>query len=194
MAIQVLVGGYFFATIYNDDIASRNLTTIIGYGFSKTKIAISKLLTMTIVCLIIFAIVPIIMTILFNVFGASPAAGSLPIVYSIATKTLLSVVGYAAISSILAFGLARPVMAMVCYVLFAISLLDNLLIMVFTNGAIEPITGRLADLMMNRITSNIAEGLISSKGLVLPIVEYIVYLGIVIVASVLVFNKKEMEF
>jgi len=187
--LPALAGGFLFAAIYTDDLNSKNLITLVGYGLSKTKIVITKIILAALLNLVFFAILPLFHYALYSLFGCPVATGQVAQLYAIASKYLLMTLAYSVISSIVAYGLQRSTFAIVTYILFAFGVVGTLI-----NVLINLLNLNIRDYLLSGLTDKIMIGLIGGDPLVLPIIGYAAYVVVAAVLSTVAFSKKEMEF
>ena len=184
-----LAGGFLFAAVYTDDLNAKNLITLVGFGMSKTKIVIAKLILMVIGGVIVFGVVPLLHCGLFVVCGWMPASTDIAVVYALSCKNLLISVAFAALSGIVVYGLQRATFAIVTYLLLAFNVVSSLL-----SAGLKMFGDFLSEYLMPGISNRILFGMISGDFPFQPLIEYAVYVIIAVVISVLAFRKKEMEF
>ncbi|MDR0591260.1 MAG: hypothetical protein LBG75_01725 [Candidatus Nomurabacteria bacterium] len=192
--LPAVVGGYLFATLLGDDLSSKNLTTLIGFGMNKAKIVVSKLLLVAGLSAVILGITPLFMAGIYAVIGHSPSTASLEGAYTESFSMWLTLIACTAIASIATYGLQRVTFAMVLYLLLALRVIDQLLSMVFSWNLIRDLAPNLSDYLVTSITSRIQLGATLDGTMLAAIIEYGVVLVVATVLSVIVFNKKESEF
>jgi len=189
MFLPVLVGGFFFAAVYTDDLNSKNLTSLVGFGMSKAVIVIVKLLVMVLFCAVVFAFIPLLHCIAYNLLGWAPDTSTWIMVYLISLKFFLMSIGFSTLSGILVYGLQRPTLSIILYVILAFGIVGGLL-----TTALNSFAPSLAGYLMAGITDRIMSGALSGGSLLVPFVAYIIYVAIAAALSILAFYKKEMEF
>ncbi|MDR1565131.1 MAG: ABC transporter permease [Oscillospiraceae bacterium] len=194
MFLPVVLGGYLFGSLYNDDLTSKNLTTLVGYGLSKLKIVLSKLVLITLFSAVVFGLIPLVMTAVFAILGAAPTAAALGTVYIKAFVALLTTVAFSALTGIVVYGLQRKTFAMVLYVLLSFGIISQLISMLLNSDIIRGIAPNLDKHLMTGITDRIEQGLTSGQPVILIFIEYIIYVAVALTLSVLAFHKKELEF
>jgi len=187
--MPALAGGFLFAAIYLDDLNSKNLAMLVGYGLSKTTIVIAKFLLMFTLSALAFALLPLFHGAVYAVMGWAPTAGNWVALYAISLKYFLMTVAFALVSGILVYGLQRSTFSAVLYLLLAFNIVSGLSSMVLRTFA-----PGLSNYLMPAISDRVMTAVIQSSSVVLPLVEYTVYIAIAGVLSALVFQKKEMEF
>ncbi|MDR0501616.1 MAG: hypothetical protein LBG97_10345 [Coriobacteriales bacterium] len=189
-----VVGGYLFAAFYTDDLNAKNLTTLIGFGLGKTKIIIAKLIMVIIFGVLIFALIPVFMWAAFSVFNGAVPLEAFSTLYAWALKALLEAIAFSAVSAIIVYGLQRATFGMVTYLLLSLGVIGQLLAALFSWDLINSIAPNLSEHLMSGITIRIILGMLVGEPLILPIVEYLIYVAIAVALSVLAFKKKELEF
>jgi hypothetical protein len=194
MFLPPLVGGYLFAAIYTDDLASRNLITLVGFGIGKTKIVLAKLLLSVILCVLIFALVVLYLFGVFALLGWVASFSTMMRFVVVAVKYLLMSVAYCSLGAVVVYGFQRTTFAMVTYILLAFSIVSGFITVLANNLMGEQVALLFSDRLMPGLTDRIMAGMLGSIGLFGPLMEYGLYLLITVLITVIVFNKKEMEF
>jgi len=187
--LPVVVGGFFFAALYTDDLSAKNLISLVGFGINKTKIVIAKFILVALLNGIVFVIAPVFHGALYALFGQGVSGEALSLLYADVLKLFLMTAAFSALAGILVYGLQRPTIALVAYVLLAFNVVSGLIATLL--NMVDPL---LKSHLIPGITDNILMGLISGNSFVYPAAEYFVYVALVLVASAFVFTKKEMEF
>ncbi|GHU09858.1 hypothetical protein FACS189431_8520 [Alphaproteobacteria bacterium] len=192
--LPAVIGGYLFAALFNDDLNSKNLTTLIGFGMSKAKIVLSKLVLTLLFGAVIFGIAPLFMDAVYAIFGHPASAQAMSAAYTEALVKLLAMFAYTAISAIVVYGLQRPTFAIVVYLLLSLGVVSQLLGLILSWDMIASLLPGLSEHLITGITTKIQLGLLVDSPIVMPIVEYGIYIMAATVLSVVAFNKKELEF
>ena len=184
-----IAGGFLFSAIYTDDLNSKNLISLVGFGVNKTKIVAAKLILTIIFGTVIFGLAPVFHCAVYAVLGTAATSGMMITIYAVSLKYLLMTVAFAALSGTAVYGLQRTTFAVVLYILLAFNVIGSMIGVALTTFAPDAVI-----YLMSGITDRIFAGMINGGSVTLPVIEYIVYVIIAAVASVLVFYKKEMEF
>jgi ABC-type transport system involved in multi-copper enzyme maturation permease subunit len=192
--LPVIVGGFLFAAFYTDDLSSKNLATLVGYGLSKHKIVLSKFLLMTVFSAIVFGLVPIFMYVLYALIGAAPTSAALTAVYITALSAMLTTVAFAALSGIVVYGVQRGTFAMVLYVVLTLGIVSQLAGLLLGAAIVQGIFPGIEKHIMSGITLRLEHGLSSGQPVVWIFGEYVIYVAAALALSVLAFRKKELEF
>jgi hypothetical protein len=187
--LPALAGGFLFSAIYTDDLNSKNLITLVGFGINKIKIIIVKVILTALFGAIIFGIVPLFHCMVYAVLGCTVTASVLTMLYALSVKYFLTTLAFAALSGIGVYGLQQTTFAVVLYVLLALNIIGS-----FIAIALGTFAPSLTSYLMSGITDKILFGITSGSTLILPIIQYSVYVILAIALSVLAFCKKEMEF
>ncbi|MDR2610490.1 MAG: hypothetical protein LBC58_03440 [Clostridiales Family XIII bacterium] len=189
-----LVGGFLFATIYTDDLNSKNLITLVGFGLEKTKIVMSKFILTATTSACIYAFVPLWSYGVLALFGHPATMSSLGIAYAYALKNMLATLIYVAIASVLVYGLQRPTFALVTYILLALNFISAMVLLLMKLRVFEEIASKVNDYLVDGVTTNIFLGLTEGGSLALPLLQFVGYIAVFGLLSILAFKKKEMEF
>ncbi|MCL1799208.1 MAG: hypothetical protein FWG23_05685 [Eggerthellaceae bacterium] len=187
--LPVLVGGFLFAAVYTDDLNARNLAVLVGFGISKTKVVLAKLVCAAVLNAAAFALVPLFHVAVYALFGSAATTDALGSVYAVAFKFYLTTVAFSALSGIVVYGLQRTTFAVVAFVLLAFNVVSGLAASLF--GLIDP---ALRDHLIPGITDRIVSGVVFGSPVAGALVEYIAYVAFAVAVSAVVFHRKEMEF
>lgn len=186
------VGGFLFSAIYTDDLNSKNLIALVGFGMGKAKIVLSKIVIIVLFGSIIFSILPLIHCAIYALFGWMTDGHTLFMIYTVSLKYLLMTIAFSTISGILVYGFQKTTFAIVLYVLLSVGTI-NILLEVIADF-LEHAAPNLVNHLMNGITDRIIAGMIERSPNTSAIIEYVVYILIALIVSIVAFNKKEMEF
>ena len=184
-----LAGGFLFSAIYTDDLNSKNLITLVGYGLSKWKIIVAKFILAVFSSVIFFALLSAIHCGMYAVLGFPPTTRDVGWVCVFALKYLLMTVAFMALSSIVVYGFQRTTFALVAYILLGFSIVYTLVTAI---GNVLKL--HLGDYLVSGLTDKITLGLISGDFTIAPVLGYAAYLIIAVVLATVALNKKEMEF
>jgi len=187
--LPALVGGFLFTAIYTDDLGSKNLIALVGSGTQKATIVIAKFLLMLAFCTVFFAVVPLYHVALYALFGQQATTSILVTLYAAALKYLLVTLAFAALSGIVVYGLQRVTFALVTYLLLAFGVVNGLFSM-----ALKAFAPSLAEHLVTGVSDRIMLALVGGGPVLLPILELCAYIVAALVASLVVFSRKEMEF
>ena len=187
--LPALAGGFLFAALYTDDLNSKNLITLVGFGMSKAKIVTTKLVLMAVLSALVFALVPLFHCAAYSLLGWPATASDWLVVYAVSLKAFLTTLAFAAVAGIAVYGLQRTTFAMVLYILLSFGVISSLLMV-----ALKSFAPSLADYLMSGISSRITAAVIGGGALTVPAVEYVIYVLLAAGLSIVVFYKKEMEF
>ena len=187
--LPALAGGFLFSAIYTDDLNSKNLTTLIGFGMSKAKIVVSKLILMVLFGIIVFGLAPLFHCAVYSVMGCPVSPSMLSIIYTVSLKYLLMTLAFTTLSGIVVYGTQRTTFSFVMFILLAFGVISGLIM-----TALNTFSPALASFLITGITDKIINAIIGSGSLAVPVIEYIIYVVIAAALSALAFNKKEMEF
>jgi len=187
--LPALLGGYFFTSLYSDDLTAKNLITLVGYGTSRAKIVLTKLALMTVFTVVSFAIFTAIHFGIYTVLGFAATGPVIGYVLAIAFQNILLTVGFALVASIVVYGTQRPTFAAVAYFMLAFNVVKMIFTAISTLANVDIVSHTLSG-----SAGNIMLQLISGSYAAAPWLEFAGLLTLAIVASVFVFKKKELEF
>jgi ABC-type transport system involved in multi-copper enzyme maturation permease subunit len=192
--LPVLLGGYLFASIYTDDLSAKTLSTLVGFGMSRTKIVLTKTVLAALCALALYALVPLLAAATYAVFGWPPDGQALGLLCIHVLRPFLVTLIFCAIAGIAAWGLQRSTFAMVLYLFCAAGLIGGLLSTILNLDFVTTVLPNASQHLPSGTALRLVVGLLKGSFLPGPLVEYLGYLVAVLVLSVVVFSKKEMEY
>jgi len=188
--MPALLGGYFFTGIFSDDLTSKNLITLVGYGTSRVKIVVTKLLLMVAFSTGAFALLTAVHFGIYALLGHAATGPVVGFVFAVALQNLLLTIGFAVVAAIVVYGTQKPTFAAVTYFMLAFNVV-TMIIRAVTGMLDIDLSGRL----LSGTAANIMLGLVTPGGSgAAPWVEYLAYLALAIGAAIFVFKRREMEF
>jgi len=191
--LPVIAGGFFFSAIYTDDLNSKNLIALVGFGINKTKIVIAKFILMALSGIVICGFLPLFHYMAYAVNGCLGGINSIPALYMIAFRYFLHMLAYAAIAGIAVYGLQKKTFSMILYILLAAGLIGGVIEFMFFIIAKENASNYTSHFISN-VINRIFTGIDGNGPPVMPVVEYIAYIIIAAAVSTAAFHQKEMEF
>ncbi|MDR1422181.1 MAG: hypothetical protein LBI64_04875 [Coriobacteriales bacterium] len=192
--MPVLVGGYLFAVLYCDDLRSKNLATLIGYGMQKTTIVLAKLVLSVLLNGLIFTLISLFMFALYSLIGYIPSAPAVNEVFLHALKAALLVIVYAAITGVVVYGMQRSTFAVVFYILLSLGVIGQLMMAVFGWDVISSFAPNLSNHLVSNIVVNLTIGATDGAVSWPSLIEYGAYIAGACALSVVAFRRKELEF
>ena len=184
-----LAGAFLFSAIYTDDLNSKNLITLVGYGLNKWKIVVAKFILGVVFSMVFFAVLTGIHCGMYAVLGFAPTATMVGWVFAFALKYALMTVVFMSLSSIVAYGFQRTTFALVTYILFGFGIVTSLI--KIANSVLKL---KLTDYLASTLTDNITLGILTDDAHAAPILGCAAYLIVAVVLAAVAFNRKEMEF
>jgi len=187
--LPALAGGYLFAAIFTDDLNSKNLITLVGYGLSKTTIVLTKFLLGVLCAGVFYALLAGIHCGMYTLLGATPTSVQSGWVFAVALKYFLMTVAFFALSSIVVYAIQRTTFALVTYLLFGFNVITTLI------TAVSKIAGlNVGGYVVSGLTDKIFLGVVNGNVMIAPLLGYLCYLIIALVLAAVAFTNKEMEF
>jgi ABC-type transport system involved in multi-copper enzyme maturation permease subunit len=192
--LPAILGGFLFSAIYTDDLNSKNLITLVGFGLGKIRIIVSKFILMTAISALIYAIIPLWSYGVLAAFGHMSVYAAFEMSYAIILKMALLTLAYSLVASIVCYGTQRTTFSLVTYLLFSLGIVDAVLGMIFKIRAIHELMPNISDYLIDHVVGRIFLGLTESAALAPSAFTYLAYLAVFIVVSMFAFKRKEMEF
>ena len=187
--LPALAGGFLFSAIYADDLGSKNLITLVGFGVSKARIVMAKLILTLLFGSVAFALAPPYHCAVYALLGQAVTESAMASVYAVALQYLLTTIAFSVLSGIAAYGSQRATFAIVLYFLLAFNVVGSLLAVTLRTFA-----PGLAGYLISGIAARILMGVIGGGAIIPPVFEYVIYVAAAAALSVAAFHKKQMEF
>jgi ABC-2 type transport system permease protein len=190
----VFIGGYIFTSVYNDDLNAGTLASVIGFGRSKFFIILSKLGITIILTTGFYFCALIALESLFYLTGAAMGIDTIVLFLKMVLNPLLLTIGYVSIAGIFVYGIQKATFSIVAYVLLSLGIISTILEKLLKHDAIQSIFGDLSKYMLTNIVSRFSSYIMGVDSNGWTILQYCIYLLIVLAISTVVFHKKELEF
>jgi len=188
--MPAILGGYFFTAVFTDDLTAKNLITLVGYGMSRTKIVLTKLLLMLLFTLLSFALIVVSHLTAYAVFGFAASSGQMRMILGIAAQFVLMTIGFAAVAAVVVYGTQKPTFAVVTYFMLAFNVVTMLL-----NAVANLLGFNLTNRFISGTTVRMMLGMaMPGNPLWAPSLEFLAYLAIATLAAIVIFRNREMEF
>ena len=193
-SVNLVLGVIIFNGIYSDDFRSMSYVSAIGRGIPRVKVLLAKLMDVIIICLVMYGIITLIMTGFLRIAGCNLNYTLSLAWFSSIFVSIYKNVGYIALASMFLYITNNIPLSLIILVLLHI-------LMPFSTAAIEYISF-LKPLHLNRINyAGLADNAVADFmfGMILPgtiklMIGLVLYLGIVILVTRILFDKKELEF
>jgi len=190
-AFPVLAGGYLFVSFYADDLSSKSLTTLVGFGIDKAKIILVKFILTAAFCTLLSGLFMIAHCAVYSAFGFPPTPDSANMIFAIALHAVMSTLMYTVIASIAVYALQRVTFAVVTYFLLSLNIIGGLLKIIFQQLNLMS----LIEHIPSDTASNVMAVIVRREGNIAPpLIEYLAFVAVFLILSVIAFNTKEMEF
>lgn len=186
MFLSLLGGGYLFTAIYNDDLTAKSLPALLGFGIKRTTIIIAKIIIFIIMSSLIFLLAYITFNLIFMVLGFKIDGDMTNQILKLLLTYFLQLLAYTSIASIIVYGTQKATMSIVAFVLLATSFISQMLLLLLSQFK------DMVDLTRFTLMPIIAE--LISKGNLVSILSYLIYIIVFITLSMIAFKKKDLEF
>jgi len=190
-AFPTLAGGFLFSAIYAEDLSSKNLISLVGFGINKAKIILVKFILAVVFAAVLLFGLAAVHVITYSVLGAQVTSEQVGVVFIIAVRFLLMTFAYTAVASLAVYGLQRVTFAVVTYFMFSLGMITGLILLVSSQlKVLEHVPEHIPSGLVTKIMNGLEKG----GPLLRPFAEYLVFIAVIIALSVFAFHKKEMEF
>lgn len=191
----IFAGIPLFISVYNDDFKSKSMQVAIGYGISRKKVILTKIFDIILLSFgigIVFGALFLLNPVLLNV--SLTGANISSVIISLFGSILL-IIGYTSISSILLYFTENAVLGIVAFILLASGTVSMVLGLILGQNFIANTFGNIVSyLFTNSISAQMHNVLTLGHPTFSLIPTLIVYIILPVGISMLLFEKKELEF
>lgn len=192
--IPIIIGPFIIGLIYNDDLRSKSLQSAIGHGMKRSTIIITKfIVAMIMLGVILLGFLALLVSAPYMFAFAQGSFFESPLIKIFFTESLRSVV-YIALTTMVVFVTQKPTVVTTVYLLLATQTLSGILSLILgLNFIVDNFGNVMMYLPTNLVTtfnSNLLQNISSYKE---PFILAVMIVMSIIV-SIVLFNKKELEF
>lgn len=191
--LPIFAGTILFSVIYNDDLTAKTLPQVVGFGLPRHMIILAKFIILLIVTLITFIIGYLLYNALFFALGFNSIEHALNVIPILVTPFLM-IIAYSLIASVVVYGTQRATMSIVAFLVFATGLVPSLLSMLFSSSLVTNLVGNVSPYLLTNLIREMGSNLLDHKLVFTQPLLVVLYFIVFIAVSMLVFNKKELEF
>ena len=190
---SLLIGIPIFLAIYMDDFRSHAMQITIGFGMSRKKLVIARFVEALMVLIEALLFIVIVETVMSMVVGAG--FDPLKDLYIDAFKGSITIVCYIAMCLILVYGTQSVTLALVIYILLNAGFVSGLLVGL---SAFVPFLRdnniHLNWILPGQLIADLAENPEYNYHALIWILVVAIFIIVPIIASIKLFEKKELEF
>lgn len=191
----LFVGIPIFLSVYNDDFKSKSMQVAIGYGISRPKIILTKIIdTIILTCVtgILYLAVFLLLPFAFNFPISSADIAAITITF---ISSLILIIGYTAISNILLYATENAVFGIITFILLASSTVSMVLSLILSQNFIVNLFGVITQYLFTTGISTQVQNILQMGHPTISLLFILLgYIALPIVISIILFNKKELEF
>jgi len=184
-------GGYLFMTFYADDLSSKGLTALVGFGISKAKIILVKFILAVLFCVALLGAILTAHLLIYAALGFPATSENLRMILPFVLSTLMTTFLYILLASIAVYGLQRVTFSAVTYFLLALNIIGGIAAVILDQLGLDRFIEHLPSYTARTVTTTIIKG---EGSIALPLIEYLLYVAAFFALSIFAFYKKEMEF
>jgi len=193
-----VIGGYLFSSFYCDDLSAKNLPTLIGFGIRRRTIVLSKLLLTLLFAGVFCVLFPLFVTAVLLLLGVAEPALLFEFAAqgfsALSVKALMEILGYVSVAAIVVYGLQRPTISVVAFLLIAMGVVGQLIGTVLNLNAVTRVAPGLSNHQLSMITIRVLTGMMEGGPVAAPLLEFVVYIAVATTLTILAFRAKELEF
>ena len=183
----MLIGIAIFVMVYTDDISAHSIQIPIGYGISRWKIVLAKMIEVIVVYAGVMAYALLLAFIADALYGANQ---DFTILFKSLGITLFSTMVYVAMASFFALVVQKGSTAIIVFILLISSMLESLLQLVLGIRFIRNIIPSAANYLPYRLIQDI----MFDGWLIQPVSILVLYIVIATALTIGFFNKAELDF
>lgn len=194
--VPLVIGLYTASLVYSDDIKSKSIQTAVGFGVSRFKIMISKLLVSTSITTILSLMFMVLILITPTLFGFEVSKESIArLSYQLFAEFLKTVIFMAIIGGI-SFTVQKATVVTTVFVLLATGTVNSILGLILGQNFVVGLIGDLQPYLISNLSSKLSMSLISGEfeSAISSGVGLLIYIPVVIILTMLVFKDKELDF
>ena len=191
----LLIGIPIFSAIYTDDFKSRSMQIAIGRGVSRTKMMLARFLE-TLILVVEWHIIFSIIALICGLIDGGSTSQMLSCIGSI-WETSIKMIVYLSLSLLFVYGTLNPTAGLVFYIIFVVNVLDTIFAFIDMIPFLSEHGIEISKFFPANACSNLTVAISQGNGLHIFTWGLGVVLGYIIlplVISIIIFNKKELEF
>lgn len=185
--LSLLGGGYLFSVLFNDDLQSKSLSQIIGFGKRRWQIVTVKYLLGAAGTALMFAMGSGLLWLIFNFLGYPFDTATWQVVRNLALMGGIKLFAFLVIASIVAYGTQKSTLSLVAFVLLASNFVTGIL------SLLLGMAGSLGELISRFTISGILLDIIGGHT-PLGSLKLLIYVTVFGILALLSFYKKDLEF
>lgn len=192
--VGFIVGLFLILNIYSDDFKSMTFINVIGRGLTRMELIIAKLIDTYVIMVNMYLVSGIMVLVLKSMMGISLSPMEIRYIVFKAICDIITTTASIIIAAVFFYMTENTVLGVIAYIFceVIIPLALDLVIMIprISKFHLERIfiSGITSTMMADFMIGNILEGI----GLLLLINVF--YIGVPVVITILLFNKKELDF
>ena len=183
--VTLIGGGYLFSVVYNDDLSAKSLPAVIGFGNNRSTVIIVKTLLAALLNLLMYGGFLLVIHLTFMVLGLSFGWAESFRVASLGAAAVLSLIGYNVLAGVVAYGTQKATLSIVAFVLLTTGVISSLINLGLGFLHLDALSSYMLGPLGTRLVFQPS---------VSALFSYLIYIGIFLLASLLAFSKKDLEF
>ncbi len=190
----MVIGIAVFLAVYSDDFKSMTIISIIGRGNSRLRIIIAKFINSVIITLILYAISALQILVMTKAIGMELMPDERVALCLGVFRGIYITIGYVTMAAIVIYATGNNAFSVFMLVMFYL-IIPNVLPLTSNLPLVKNIHLERYDYsgLCSNGLSNIILGM-TSRGIAILILSFIIYVGASIAIICKVFNKKELDF
>lgn len=191
----LFVGLLVFLSVYYDDFKSKSMQIAIGYGMSRYKVVLSKVMDSILLLFVTVFCIGIIILIIPAILGLSLSGAQIVELVASIIVEVLRAIGYICISAIPVFYTQNAVNGTIFFVLLSSKTIMILLTMILGQDILVNTVGDLMQYLYTSMLYNTRNMFVQEGTVSITLFGALtLYIVLPVILSILSFRKKELEF
>ncbi|MDR5588061.1 MULTISPECIES: hypothetical protein [Clostridium] len=191
----LVMGLSIFLSIYYDDFKSKSMQIAIGYGISRSKVVLTKIIEVAILSLLSALLLGIVILVIPIFLKMSLSSKEIFTIILGVGAEALRIIGYISMSTILVYYSQNAMIGTIFYVLLSSKTVMLILATILGQGFIINSIGDLTKFMYTIILYKEKLSFIETGSFdFLIIAGILVYIVLPTIITIIMFRKKELEF
>lgn len=186
--LPMIFGIYIYITVFNDDFNNNVINSSVGFGIKRYKLVIYKLILTFLLTLIIILVLTGVFFLVAMFFKITFELEDIKTLLLLTLKTMVSIIGYASISSILLFSTKKALYGIIAYILLSTGAVNMLANMILSSKHVIDLIGDRSNLLFTSLT----DGIFTLD--YMSLIGIGIYFVVSVVVSIIMFRKVELEF
>ncbi|MEE0435305.1 MAG: hypothetical protein UDB11_07860 [Peptococcaceae bacterium] len=189
------IGGVVFLAVYVDDFKCKSMQVAIGYGMSRSRLVLAKLLESVLLVLGVSLVMTVLVLVTPMLLGLTASWQQLAALALSVMAEMFRAFGYIAMAAVLVFLTQDGSGGIIAYVLLSTKTVYIVLSMILSQDIFLSTFGDCTQYLYTALLYTVKASVVSGTSfLPMLVVTLLLYVGVPTVVAVIGFQKKELEF